>query len=190
MRGSAEPSSRFSLSCRSVRIRIVTLSLVNDDLAGLGEMFGAVLFEETPRINPARVRPFVFAVLLLRAAVRASEVTASLCCHAHPDDLRRGDGEASQLDRVVQHTLIDLVQRGVLRDRGDGLYVLSSSSEGCRLAISIAAALDAQLPDHLLQEIGRGPFAGLPLRDAPGQREGRNPSAWKPERSRSAWICR
>lgn len=133
----------------------MTLSLIDDDLHALSGMVGTVMFDESPRMNPARVRPFVFAILLLRGAVRAEEVIASLSCHAHPDDLRAWDSEATQLELVVAHTLAGLIKRRILRDRGDGLFVLSSTPEACRNAISITAALDAQLPDHLLQEVGR-----------------------------------
>lgn len=131
----------------------MTIDLLDDDSPG-GSAGELVLFDVTPRINPARVRPFIFAVLLLRGAVREEEVLSSLAPHVHPDDLRSWDSEATQLELVVAHAISGLIKKRILRDRGDGLYVLSNTPEATRQAITATSALDAQLPDHLLQEVG------------------------------------
>lgn len=115
---------------------------------------GMHLFNETPRINSARVRPFVYSILLLRGAVRAGEVVDSISCHAHPDDLHEWD-DATGLERTVEATLEDFVSKQILRQRADGLFVLSSEPVAVRAAISAVATLDASLPDHLLAEMGR-----------------------------------
>ena len=132
----------------------MTIELLDDDSPG-GSAGDLLLFDVTPRINPARVRPFIFAILLLRGAVRAEEVISSLAPHVHPDDLRAWDSEATQLELVVSHAIQNLVKKRILRDRGDGLFVLDSTSEATARAITATSALDAQLPDHLLQEVGR-----------------------------------
>ena len=136
------------------------IEILDDDYipGSVGEL---VLFDETPRVNPARVRPFIFAVLLLRGAVRAEEVVGSLAPHAHPDDLRTWDSEATQLELVVAHAIQGLIKKRILRDRGDGLYVLDSTPEATRRAITATSALDAQLPDHLLNEVGRNHYSPL-----------------------------
>ncbi len=126
-----------------------------NDLNCLGGCVGDVfLFDESPKLTPARVRPFVFAVLLLRGAVRTDEVLGAVNIHAHPEDIRSWEAEATQAELVVAATIFGLVQKGILRDRGDGLFVLDSTPQALRTAISITSALDAQLPDHLLQEAG------------------------------------
>ena len=133
----------------------MTLEL-HDDISGMvGEL---VWFDETPRVNPARVRPFIIAVLLLRGAVRSEEVIASMTAHVHPDDLKSWEYESTQLELVVAIALGDLIRKRILRDRGDGLFVLDASPEATRFAITATSALDAQLPDHLLQEVGRQHF--------------------------------
>ena len=136
----------------------MTLELLDDDLpsGAVGDLF---TFDVTPRVNPARVRPFIFSVLLLRGAVRASEVIDSMAPHVHPDDLRSWDSEATQLELVVSHSLLGLVKKQVLRQRPDGLFVLDNTPEATRRAITATSALDAQLPDHLLQEVGRNHFS-------------------------------
>ena len=48
-----------------------------------------------------------------------------------------------------------MVEKGLLRKRSDDLYVLESTATAARTAISVTATLDAQLPDHLLAEMGR-----------------------------------
>lgn len=136
----------------------MTFELLDDDPIPGGMAGSLILFDETPRVNPARVRPFVIAVLLLRGGVRAREVTSSLSPHVHPDDLRSWEGDETQLEAVVHYTLHNMVEKRILRRNDDGLYVLADTAEGARLAITATSALDAQLPDHLLQEIGRKQF--------------------------------
>lgn len=133
----------------------MTLTLIIQEPGEEEDLFsGLHLFEETPRINAARVRPFVYAVLLFRGGVRPEEVVDSIAPHAHPDDKHRWD-DASGLERTVKATLDDLTDKKILRLRSDGLYVLSSEPNGTSAAIRAVAALDAALPDHLLAEMGR-----------------------------------
>jgi len=139
----------------------VPLELLNDDsfsFTHLGGMVGSVhFFEETPRINPARVRPFIWSILLLRSGVTPGEVIDSMAPHAHPDDLRVWEDELSPLEMAVYWTLTDLVSKGILRHSADRqeLYVLESSKPAAQKAITVTSCLDAQLPDHLLSELGR-----------------------------------
>ena len=137
----------------------MTLELLNDDaddITALGGCLGALhLFDETPRINPARVRPFIVAILLLRGAVRPEEVIASITPHAHPDDLRVTDDDQTPLEFTVEATLHEMAAQGFLRINDAGLFVLPSTPQAVRRAIALTATLDAQLPDHMLAEVGR-----------------------------------
>lgn len=132
------------------------IELPDDDMPA-GSVGQLVTFDLTPRANPARARPFIFSVLLLRGAVRASEVIDSMAPHVHPDDLRSWDVEATQLELVVTHAIQGLIKKRVLREHSHipGVYVLDNTPEAARRAITATSALDAQLPDHLLQEVGR-----------------------------------
>lgn len=139
------------------------LDFNDNDLTTMGGMVGALnTYEESPRLNPARVRPFVWAILMLRAGVTAYEVVSSIAPHAHGDDLRcwvddGEDEEASDLERAVFATLSKMVADGFLRvsEKNEDLYVLNSNNAATGKAINVASALDGQLPDHMLAELGR-----------------------------------
>ena len=138
------------------------LNFDGNDLNAIGGMVGALnTFEESPRMNPARVRPYVWAILMHRAGVTATEVVASIAPHAHGDDLRcwsEGDEEEfSDLERAVYATLNKMVADGLLRvsEKNEELYVLNSNNAATGKAINVASALDSQLPDHMLAELGR-----------------------------------
>jgi hypothetical protein len=140
----------------------MTIELIDesDDLGTLGGMVGAInQFDVTPRINPARVRPFVWSVLLLRSAVRIEEIVSSISPHAHPDDLRSWEQEEATLNCTVRATLDEMVQHNILRLGREGLYVLSNAPEASRRAISVTSTVNGQLPDHMLAEMGRTHYA-------------------------------
>lgn len=139
----------------------MTIELINenDGRDALGGMVGALhLFDVTPRINAARVRPFVWSVLLLRSAVRIEEIVSSISPHAHYDDLRGWDEYDSTLTKIVRATLDEMVTHNILRVGKDGLFVLSNTPEAARKAISVTSTVDGQLPDHMLAEMGRNSF--------------------------------
>ena len=140
----------------------MTIELISESegLEALGGMVGALnLFDTTPTINSARVRPFVWALLLLRSAVRIEEIVSSIAPHAHPDDLRCWEEEENDLFYVVKATLEEMVSHNVLRHGQDGLYVLSNTPEAARKAISVTSTVNGQLPDHMLSEMGRTHYA-------------------------------
>ena len=138
------------------------LDFGDNDLTTMGGMVGYLnTYEESPRINPARVRPYVWAILMHRAGVTAHEVVASIAPHAHGDDLRcwaeADEEEFSDLERAVFATLNKMVADGLLRvsEKNEDLYVLNSNNAATGKAINVASALDGQLPDHMLAELGR-----------------------------------
>lgn len=115
-------------------------------------------------MTTARVRPFIFAVLLIRSAVHAREVVDSMTPHVHPDDLRIFDEQESpdggepvdqtRLESVVWEALRGLEAAGILRFRPeDSLFVLASNHAALSRVISVVAALDATIPDHLLADL-------------------------------------
>jgi len=123
-----------------------------DRCEDLGGCLGLVLFDHQVSTTPARVRPFVWAFLLLRGAVRPAEIIGALSGHVSDDDLRSWDDALgrTQLEVIVDDTLAEMVSHGVLRINESGLFVLRP--EHLRQATSLACSLNAQLPDHLLIE--------------------------------------
>ena len=120
-----------------------------DDLGGC---VGLVTFDHNPGVTPARVRPFIWAYLLLRGAVRRSEVEQALVGHVADDDTRSWDDplDRTTLEVVIDQVLAEMVFEGTLRVNND-LYVLKT--DALAKAVSMTCQLNAQLPDHLLVEI-------------------------------------
>ena len=114
----------------------------------LGGCLGLVVFDHQPTTTPGRVRPFVWAFLLLRGAV-----IGALTGHVADDDHRTWDDplDRTRLDAVVQDTLAEMVAHKILRVNESGLYVLRPEQIG--KATSLVCSLNAQLPDHLLMEV-------------------------------------
>ena len=118
----------------------------------LGGCVGMVFIDHQPKATPARIRPFIWAYLLLRGAVRRSEVEQALAGHVATDDNRIFDDRhgRTRLAAMVDDVLGTMVFEGLLRVNGH-LYVLKK--EGMTRAVSATCTLNAQLPDHLLMEI-------------------------------------
>ena len=121
-------------------------------LQQLGGCLGAVAFDDQPRVTPGRVRPFIWSYLLLRGAVRRHEVVGALTGHVREDDIRIDEDplDRSVLEATVDDCLASMVLANVLRVNGD-LYVLKPEALG--RTGSLVTQLDAQLPDHLLNDL-------------------------------------
>jgi hypothetical protein len=122
-----------------------------------------LLFDETPRLTTADIRPFVWAILLYRGAVRAHEVVGALtpiCAHAElysgwSEDL---DDDRTRLEFLVDEVLGDMTANGLLRysTKGD-LWVLEAGENKRHLPtiIKAVAGIDGSLPKHLIMELER-----------------------------------
>lgn len=119
----------------------------------IGGCVGAVVFDTYPHATSSRVRPFIWAFLLLRGAVRTHEVVGALAGHVAEDEGRLQDDpfDRTPLEVVIEDALAELVNEGHLRCREDDLFVLTP--QALQKAMSLTCSLNAQLPDHLLHEI-------------------------------------
>lgn len=119
----------------------------------LGGCTGAVVFDSNPHATPSRIRPFIWAFLLLRGAVRRHEVTGAISGHVADQDIRIEDDPFGRtgVEAAVDDALTEMVKEGHLRRRDDSLYVLTPSA--LQKAMSLTCSLNAQLPEHLLHEI-------------------------------------
>ena len=138
--------------------------MIDETTLNLHEVPGSVgpLFDENPRVTPARVRPFIWAHLLLTGAVRRSEVATCLVPHIAREDQKVFEDlfDRTPLEAVIDDELLELVAEGLLRrnkerrtDEGEDLFVLTP--EALVKATSLVCTINGQLPDHLLQEVGR-----------------------------------
>jgi len=119
-----------------------------------------LLYDSTPKLTSADVRPFVWAILLYRGAVRKHEVVGSitpLCAHSElysgwSDDLELED-DRTRLEWLVDEVLGDWTASGLLRysTKGD-LWVLNSSNKHLPEVIKAAAGINGSLPAHYIME--------------------------------------
>jgi len=118
-----------------------------------------LLFDETPELTTASVRPFVWAILLYRGAVRTHEVVGAvtpLCGSSElfagwSDDLDLEDNR-TRLEWLVQEILGDMVAEGLLRLGTQDLWVLNSSDKHLPTVIKAVAGIDGALPAHYILE--------------------------------------
>ena len=119
-----------------------------------------LLFDETPKLTLADVRPFVWAILLYRGAIRTSEVVGAitpLCGHGElysgwSEDLDIED-DRTRLEWLAQEVLGDMTAEGLLRysTKGD-LWVLNSSDKHLPTVIKAVAGINGSLPTHYIFE--------------------------------------
>ena len=119
-----------------------------------------LLYDETPELTTADVRPFVWAILLYRGAVKSHEVIGALtpiCAHSElysgwSDDLDPEDNR-TRLEWLVGEVLGDMTASGLLRysTKGD-LWVLNSSDRHLPEVIKAVAGINGSLPQHYILE--------------------------------------
>lgn len=119
-----------------------------------------LLYDETPELTTADVRPFVWAILLYRGAVRSHEVIGALtpiCAHSElysgwSDDLDPEDNR-TRLEWLVGEVLGDMTASGLLRysTKGD-LWVLNSNDRHLPEVIKAVAGINGSLPQHYILE--------------------------------------
>ena len=118
-----------------------------------------LLFDETPRLTHASVKPFVWAILLYRGAVKSHEVVGALtpiCAHAElysgwSDELDVYDNR-TRLEWLVGEVLGDMTAQGILRYSMEAdLWVLTAGENKRHLStiIKAVAGIDGSLPKHL-----------------------------------------
>lgn len=141
------------------------------DLSAPGGCVGSVLMDHNPNATLGRVRPFVWAYLLLRGAVRRREVVGALSGHVSEDDIRQieelPEDQRNPLEITIDTVLGEMVGQGLLRlaTRDDDLFVLNPL--GLQQAVSLVCSLNAQLPDHLLHDVGFSEATGQRAPAAP-----------------------
>lgn len=119
-----------------------------------------LLYDETPELTTADVRPFVWAILLYRGAVKSHEVIGAvtpICGHSElysgwSDDLEPEDNR-TRLEWLVGEVLGDMTASGLLRysTKGD-LWVLNSSDRHLPEVIKVVAGINGSLPQHYIME--------------------------------------
>jgi len=119
-----------------------------------------LLYDHTPELTTADIRPFVWAILLYRGAVKRHEVVGSvtpLCGHSElysgfSDDLDPED-DRTRLEWLVDEVLGDWTACGLLRysTKAD-LWCLNSSNKHLPEVIKAVAGVNGSLPQHYILE--------------------------------------
>ena len=124
-----------------------------------------LIFDETPKLTHADVKPFVWAILLYRGAVKSHEIVGALtpvCAHSElysgwSDDLDPEDNR-TRLEWLVDEVLGDMTAKGLLRySTLADLWVLSAGENKRNLPtiIKAVAGIDGSLPKHLIMDMER-----------------------------------
>ena len=124
-----------------------------------------LLIDETPRLTLANVRPFIWAALLYRTAVRPSEIVSLVSVLCSVEDLKVANWEEAEADEtrswaecLAEEVLGDMLAAGLCRynDQED-LWILTAGENRRTVPEIIAAvsSLNAEMPKHLLLELSQ-----------------------------------
>ena len=119
-----------------------------------------LLYDSTPQLTTADVRPFAWALLLFRGAVRKSEVVGAItpvCAHSELysgwSEFLDDDDDRTRLEYLVEEVLGDWTASGLLRysTKAD-LWVLNSSNKHLPQVINAVSGTNGSLPAHYIME--------------------------------------
>ena len=117
-----------------------------------------LLYDSTPQLTTADVKPFVWSIILFRKAVRKSEIVGCItpvCAHSElysgwSDDLDIEDYR-TRLEWLVDEVLGDMTAEGLLYyDEQDDLWILSSEDKHLPRVIKAVAGIDGSLPQQYI----------------------------------------
>ena len=125
--------------------------------------YTGLLIDETPLLSHADVRPFIWAILLYRGAVKSHEIVGAItpiCSHSELysgwSDILDDDDDRTRLEWLVGEVLGDMTAKGLLRynDLSDH-WTLSAGRDKRHLPeiIKAVAGVDGSLPKHLLLDL-------------------------------------
>lgn len=122
-----------------------------------------ILFDETPKLTTASVRPFVWAILLYRGAVHSWEVVNAISAVCNQEDLKvanfdeADEGEEhSWVEVCVNTVLAEMLVEGLLRyNERDDLWVLrvGENRKNVPTVIAAVSTLNAEMPKHFLLDM-------------------------------------
>jgi hypothetical protein len=122
-----------------------------------------LLYDETPRLTTADVKPFVWAILLFRNAIRRHEVVGAItpiCAHAELyggwSEYLDDEDNRTRLEWLVDEVLGEMTAQGILRysSKAD-LWILEAGQNKRHLPeiIKAVAGVGGSMPQHLVMEL-------------------------------------
>lgn len=122
-----------------------------------------LLYDSTPKLTTADIKPFVWSILLFRRAVRPTEVVGAVtpvCAHS---ELYSGWSEylddedcRTRLEFLVDEVIGDMTAQGILRyELEDDIWVLDPGENNKNLPeiIKAIAGIGGSMPQHLVYEL-------------------------------------
>lgn len=119
-----------------------------------------LLYDSTPKLTTADVRPFVWSLLLFRGAVKRHEVVGAItpvCAHSELysgwSEFLDDEDDRTRLEYLVDEVLGDWTASGLLRySMKADLWVLNSSDRHLPEVIKAVAGINGSLPQHYILE--------------------------------------
>jgi len=119
-----------------------------------------LLYDSTPKLTTADVRPFVWSLLLFRGAVKRHEVVGAItpvCAHSELysgwSEFLDEEDDRTRLEYLVDEVLGDWTASGLLRySMKADLWVLNSSDKHLPEVIKAVAGINGSLPQHYILE--------------------------------------
>ena len=119
-----------------------------------------LLYDETPELTTADIRPFIWAILLYRGAIKKHEAVGSvtpLCGHSELysgfSEFLDDEDDRTRLEWLVDEVLGDMVASGLLRySMKADLWVLNSSDKHLPEVIKAVAGINGSLPHSYIAE--------------------------------------
>ncbi len=119
---------------------------------------GAV-FDDTPKLTTALVRPFLWAVLMFRTAIKSHEVVHALSAVCSTEDLKidEDDEEGRTWAEIcVDEVLGEMTSEGLLRYNSEkDFWVLRYSRANVPTVIKAVAGVNGRMPSHFQLEMAQ-----------------------------------
>lgn len=124
-----------------------------------------LLYDSTPKLTTADVKPFVWSILLFRRAVRPSEVVGAItpiCAHSELysgwSDFLDDEDYRTRLEFLVDEVIGDMTSQGILRyDLEHDIWELDPGENNRNLPeiIKAIAGIGGSMPQHLVMEMNQ-----------------------------------
>ena len=119
-----------------------------------------LLWDKTPQLSTADVKPFIWAILLFRKGVRKSVVVGSITPRCAHTELYSGwsvdldcEDYRTRLEWLVDEVLGDMTATGIIYyDEEDDLWVLSADDKHLTRIVKAVSGIDGSLPQQYILE--------------------------------------
>ena len=120
-----------------------------------------LLYDDTPQLTHATIRPAVWFILLARGAVRPSEVLACVTPICSPEDLKSDwsdqlddDDDRNRAEWLIDEILGDMTAARLLEySEEKDIWILRYSAKALPEVVKAVAGVNGRMPQHFLLEM-------------------------------------